>query len=120
VTLGSYAVAVDETPMSRSFMEAQFEELLALKQMGMPIPDDFLIDASSMNRKQELKASLAAARAAQAKMGHNGGPPMDGEDGEPGNPAGQQGPGPGGSRVGLDGGSLPSGPEPGAPVPMAQ
>jgi hypothetical protein len=120
VTLGSYAVAVDETPMSRSFMEAQFEELLALKQMGMPIPDDFLIDASSMNRKQELKASLAAARAAQAQMGHNGGPPMDGEDGEPGNPARPQGRGPGGSRVGLDGGSLPNGPEPGAPVPMAQ
>lgn len=118
VTLGTYAVAVDETPMSRSFMEAQFEELLSLKQMGMPIPDDFLIDASSMNRKEELKASLAAARAAQSMMGHNGGPEMDSE--ESGAPPQSAGPGPGGSRVGLDGGSLPSGPEPGAPVPMAQ
>ena len=118
VTLGTYAVAVDETPMSRSFMEAQFEELLSLKQMGMPIPDDFLIDASSMNRKEELKASLAAARKAQSMMGHNGGPAMDSEEG--GSPPQSSGPGPGGSRVGLDGGSLPSGPEPGAPVTMAQ
>jgi hypothetical protein len=117
VTLGSFAVAVDQTPMSKSFMEAQFEEMLSLKQMGMPIPDDFLIDASSMDRKEELKASLAAARKAQSMMGHNGGPAMDGE--ESGAPPQSAGPGPGGSRVGIDGGSLPSGPEPGAPVPMA-
>jgi hypothetical protein len=116
VTLGSFAVAVDQTPMSKSFMEAQFEEMLSLKQMGMPIPDDFLIDASSMDRKEELKASLAAARKAQSMMGHNGGPAMDGEDS--GAPPQSAGPGPGGSRVGIDGGSLPSGPEPGAPVPM--
>lgn len=112
VSLGTYGVAVDETPLSRSYLEAQFEELLNLKQMGMPIPDDFIIDASSTTRKEELKQAVAAERAAQAQaaamMGHNGGPPMEG--GESG------GPGPGGSRVGPDGGSLPAGPEPGAPM----
>jgi hypothetical protein len=103
VTLGAYGVAVDETSMSRTFLEAQFEELISLKQMGMPIPDDFIVDASSTNRKEELKQALAAARQQQAMMG-----PLPGEDA----PAGT---GPGGSRTGPDGGSLPSGPEPGAP-----
>lgn len=106
VTLGTYGVAVDETPMSRSFLEAQFEELMNLKQMGMPIPDDFLIDASSTNRKEELKAALAVARQAQAMA-----PQPEGSE--------PKGTGPGGSRTGPDGGSMPSGPEPGAPVAPA-
>jgi hypothetical protein len=104
VSLGTYGIAVDETPMSRTFLEAQFEELLNLKGMGMPIPDAFLIDASSVTRKEELKAALVAARQQQAAQG---GPPPD-----------VRGTGPGGSRVGPDGGSLPAGPEPGAPPPQ--
>lgn len=122
VTLGSYGVAVDETPLSRSFLEAQFEELMELKGLGLPIPDDFLVDASSVNRKEELKAALVAARQQEAmaaaaaaaagdEAGPGGAPAPDGQD--------TPGPGPGGSRVGRDGGSLPAGPEPGAPPPGA-
>lgn len=113
VTLGRYAVAIDETPLSRSFLEAQFEELMELKGIGMPIPDDFIIDASSINRKEEMKLAVQQARMQQAAgvpPGEGGGPPAPEGQGAPG-------PGPGGSRVGKDGGSLPAGPEPGAPPP---
>jgi hypothetical protein len=114
VTLGSYAVAIDETPLSRSFLEAQFEEMMELKGLGMPIPDDFIIDTTSVARKEELKLAIAQARQMEAAAG---GPPGGGGAGPA--PAGQSrpGPGPGGSRVGRDGGSLPAGPEPGAPPP---
>ncbi len=116
VTLGKYLVTVEDTPLSRSFMEQQFEEMLELKGIGMPIPDDFLIDASSMPRKEELKGALLQARQAQAMAAAQ--QPPGGEGGAPA-PDGQDAPGtgPGGSRVGADGGSLPAGPEPGAPPP---
>jgi hypothetical protein len=111
VSLGTYAISIDETPLSKSFLEAQFDELLRMKEMGMPVPDDHIIDASSVPRKAELKIALAAVRQAQqmaaaaAPMGPDGAPPPEG------------GSGPGGSRTGSDGGSLPAGQgEPGAPV----
>jgi hypothetical protein len=105
ISIGTYAIDITDTPLSKTFLEAQFEELLNLKQMGMPIPDDFLIDASSVPRKEELKMALSQARQMAAAQG------MPAED------AG--GAGPGGSRVGPDGGSMPSGGEPGAPPAAA-
>lgn len=65
VTLGKYVAIVDETPLSKTFLEAQFEEIMRMKEAGMPIPDDMVIDASSFTKKQELKAKLAEARRAQ-------------------------------------------------------
>lgn len=108
VTLGDYAIAIDETPLAKSFLEGQWRELLEMKGLGMPIPDDWVIDASSVARKEELKVAMAQARQVQAVQGAAA---PGAEGGEPG----AKGPGPGGSKVGADGGSLPSGPEPGAP-----
>lgn len=108
VTLGRYAVAVDESPLSKTFLEGQFEELARMKgEMGMPIPDDFLIDASSIARKEELKAMMRVQRQLMQQAAMLGLAPPEGEG---------QGPGPGGSRVDQNGGSLPAG-EPGEPQP---
>jgi hypothetical protein len=100
VTLGTYSVDIDETTANEQFLAAQFAELLELKATGLPIPDDFLIDASSLGRKEELRAMVAEARKAAAMGGQPDGvsPPAAG------------GPGPGGSAVGSDGGSLPAAP----------
>ena len=109
VTLGNYSVAIDETSLSDSFLAGQFNELMQLKQIGFPVPDSFIIDASSIGRKEELKLELQQARQQQAAAAAQpGGQP-------PGGGAPQQGPGPGGSKVGPDGGSIPHGPEPGQP-----
>lgn len=94
VNLGKYAVAVDEAPLSATYLAATFEELLRLKELGMPIPDEFIIDASSIGRKDELKAILSQARQVQGAQGApqaappqqaNGGgaPPQPGQEAGP-------------------------------------
>lgn len=101
VSLGTYALAIDETPLSKSFLEAQFDELTRMKEIGMPIPDDHLIDASSVPRKAELKIALAAVRQVQQAAAAVAPPGAEGAGGPP--------------MVGSDGGSLPGG-EPGSPI----
>ncbi|CAB4144195.1 hypothetical protein UFOVP469_17 [uncultured Caudovirales phage] len=98
VSLGNYEVSIDETSLSDSFLEGQFRELMTMKQAGMPIPDEFLIDASSLGRKDDLKAQLAAAREQMAAQGVQAGDA----------PGAVNGPGPGGSAVDQNGGSLPA------------
>ena len=63
VTLGKYSVVVDETPLSASFLSAQFEEALLLiekLQGALPLPAiaDVLIDLSSLPRKEEIKQKI--------------------------------------------------------------
>lgn len=106
VQMGKYEVSISEAPMSKSFLEGQFEEMLRLKELMVPIPDEFLVDASSIGRKEELKEGLREMREMQQRE--------EAQDAASGN---AQGPGPGGSRVDDAGGSLPNG-EPGAPGTM--
>lgn len=106
VTIGTYEVSVSESPMSKTFLEGQFEELLRLKELMVPVPDEFIVDASSIGRKDELKEGLRQMREMEAQQAAAEGA-ADGN----GNGAG---PGPGGSQVDAAGGSLPNG-EPGQP-----
>ena len=99
VTLGSYAVQIDQTSLTESFLAGQFQELMTMKGAGMPIPDEFLVDASSVARKDELRLAMAQARQAMAAAGIPAGD-------DPGQP--RTGAGPGGSAVGPDGGSMPA------------
>lgn len=75
VTLGQYTVALGETTLSDSFLAAQFQELLSLRDAGIPIPSDFLIDASSLGRKEELRAAVQQAEQQQAAAGVPPAPP---------------------------------------------
>lgn len=124
VTSGKFDTSTSETSLSESFLAAQFSELMELKQLGLPVPDDFLVDASSVGRKDELRAALQAARQQEAQAAAAGAPPpgapanRSAHGTKPGGPP-PRGTGPGGSRIGPDGGSAPAGPEPGAP-PGAQ
>jgi hypothetical protein len=61
ITVGSYMVAIDEVPMSATFLAGQFEEAMDMKEKGIPIPDDILVDLSSMPRKREIKQRLKDA-----------------------------------------------------------
>lgn len=60
ITLGKYAVTVDETPLSASFQGAQYEEMMALLEKVAPSLGgnlaafaDLIINASSLPRKDE-------------------------------------------------------------------
>ena len=82
VTSGNYDVIVDEVPISASFMQGQLAEALELKERGVPIPDDILVELSTMPRKQEIikrmtEARLLAETMAQAQvLGATGGQPL--------------------------------------------
>ncbi len=75
IGLGQYDVTVDETPISATYLQAVFEELLELRELGVPIPDDHLIDASSYGRKDEVKQAIAQQGNVVPINGEGGGQP---------------------------------------------
>jgi hypothetical protein len=73
VTVGKYAVVIDDAPLSDTFLHAQFEEMLMLlEKLGpaigpyLPMAADLLIDASSMPRKDEWIERIKAMWQANA------------------------------------------------------
>ncbi len=115
ITIGRYTVAIDETPLSASFANAQFEEMLTLFEKLGPLAGilaslrpDLIVDMSSLPRKEDWKAALA--QAAQQMAAQQAGAQIDPATGQPmpappnpaaGNaPALDQGAAPGGQIVG--------------------
>ncbi|WP_341702615.1 portal protein [Ferrovibrio sp.] len=61
VTAGKYAIVIDETPLSATFANAQFEEALQIaRTLNVPTAAlaDIIIDLSSMPRKEEIKQRI--------------------------------------------------------------
>lgn len=54
LTLGEYDVIVATAPARDSFDEVQFAEALSLRQAGVVVPDDAIIEYSHLARKGEL------------------------------------------------------------------
>jgi len=54
LTIGEYDVIVGTAPARDNFDDIQFAQALELKQMGVPIPDDVIIEYSNLQRKNEL------------------------------------------------------------------
>ncbi|MCH1580252.1 MAG: hypothetical protein L7S55_06060 [Luminiphilus sp.] len=54
LTIGEYDVVISTAPARDSFDEIQFAEALNLRQAGIAIPDDAVIEYSHLARKQEL------------------------------------------------------------------
>lgn len=54
LTLGEYDVIISTAPARDSFDEVQFAEALNLRQVGVAIPDDAIIEYSHLARKGEL------------------------------------------------------------------
>ena len=83
ITIGKYAVSIDETPMAASFQNAQFEEaLLIIEKLGpvgqalLASRPDLLVEMSSLPRKEEWSEALkeALGLAAAAPPAGPGGP----------------------------------------------
>ncbi len=73
ITIGKYAVHVDEVPISATFKQGQFEEVMMLIEklgpIGMALAQtrpDLIVDMSSIPRKEEWKQGLLAAASPQA------------------------------------------------------
>lgn len=54
LTIGEYDVIINTAPARDSFDEVQFAEALNLRQVGVAIPDDAIIEYSHLARKAEL------------------------------------------------------------------
>lgn len=68
VNTGRYTVAIDERPLSGTFLAAQFEELMALIEKGiLPVPlvQDIVLDLSTAPQKEVIKMRLNAMMKAQ-------------------------------------------------------
>jgi len=61
LTLGEYDVIVATAPARDSFDEMQFAEALNLRQVGVAIPDDAIIEYSHLARKGELAKRIRMA-----------------------------------------------------------
>ena len=58
LTLGEYDVVISTMPARDSFDEVQFAEALALRQAGVAVPDDAIVQYSHLAKKSELAARL--------------------------------------------------------------
>lgn len=90
VTLGRYTVAVDETPLSASFANAQFEEMLNILEKLGPVGQalastrpDLLVDLSSLPRKEEWAQAIQQAMQAPPPGAVPPGAPPGGGPGMP-------------------------------------
>lgn len=72
LTLGEYDVVVTSAPFRATLEDSQFDQAVAMRELGIPIPDDVLIENSRLMRKTELAKRLQEstsgpeAQAAQA------------------------------------------------------
>ena len=54
LTLGEYKVVVGTMPARDNYDEVQFAEAIQLRQVGVPIPDDLIVDYSHLAKKGEV------------------------------------------------------------------
>lgn len=54
LTLGEYDVVVGTAPARDNFEEIQFAEAIQLREVGVPIPDDLIVEYSHLQRKGEI------------------------------------------------------------------
>lgn len=65
---GVYDAAVEEGLNTTTQRQMQFAQLLQLKEAGVPVPDDVLIQAATIQDKKKLTDALAQAQQQQAQM----------------------------------------------------
>lgn len=63
LSLGTYNVVVTSQTARRTLEESEFQNALALREMGIPIPDQFMIENSNLRKKAEITKAMAAQAA---------------------------------------------------------
>ena len=65
---GKYHAAVEEGMNTTTQKQMQFAQMLNLREIGVPIPDDSLIEACSLQNKKELIEKMDQIKSSQDKM----------------------------------------------------
>ena len=58
LTLGEYDVVISSVPQRETLEDSQFEQAMALREAGIPIPDETLIQASRLRDKKAIIQSM--------------------------------------------------------------
>jgi hypothetical protein len=61
LTLGEYDVIVSTAPARDNFDEMQFAEAIELRQVGVPIPNDMIVEYSHLSRKADIAERIRQA-----------------------------------------------------------
>ena len=61
LTLGEYDVIVSTAPARDNFDEMQFAEAIELRQVGVPIPNDMIVEYSHLSRKADIAERIRKA-----------------------------------------------------------
>lgn len=61
LTQGEFDIVVTSAPYRATLEDSQFEQAVALRELGIPIPDDVLIENSRLMRKNEIARRMKEA-----------------------------------------------------------
>jgi hypothetical protein len=64
LTMGEYDVIVSSTPHRETLEDSQFEQAINLRELGIQIPDDVLIENSRLNRRADIIKKMQDAQQA--------------------------------------------------------
>lgn len=62
LTLGEYNIIITSTPYRASMEDSQFEQATALRELGIAIPDNVLIENSRLQRRAEIIKQMDSAK----------------------------------------------------------
>lgn len=62
LTIGEYDVIVSSTPHRETLEDSQFEQAISLRELGIQIPDDVLIENSRLNKRGEIIKKMQDAQ----------------------------------------------------------
>ncbi len=65
---GKYDVTIEEGMNTPNQKQMQFQQLLTLRELGLPIPSSILLEASTLQNKQELVEAIDAQEEEKAKV----------------------------------------------------
>lgn len=65
---GKYDAVVEEGLNTSTQRQMQFKQLLGLKEIGIPVPTNVLVEASTLQNKKELVEAIAQQEQQQAQM----------------------------------------------------
>lgn len=60
LTLGEYGIVITSVPHRETLEDSQFEQAIALREQGIKIPDDVVIEASRLQNKGDIMKKMAA------------------------------------------------------------
>jgi len=58
LTLGEYDIVITSTPFRATLEDSQFEQAMAMRERGIQIPDDYIVENSRLTRKADLVKRL--------------------------------------------------------------